>query len=147
MVLEVLHEVEILGEEVGVVGQVVEVVFYELFGVLVVFIVLDDEVTILDEHIGQSLIVTCIHAQHGIIQLLGLVVVLLPDFKLHISLVGLQTGTHCGYFLVHLPGLVGIFPLLQVAPIEVEIFAEADEEDLVVPQHAQHFGVLVGFML
>lgn len=56
-----LHELEVLSQQVTVIGQVIKVVFDELFGVLVVLIVPDYKSTILNQDIGQSLKVTVVH--------------------------------------------------------------------------------------
>jgi hypothetical protein len=146
VVLEVLHELEVLGEEVAVVRQVLEVVLYQLFRVLVVLIIFHHKVAVLYQHIRQSLEITTVHAQHRVIRLLGHRVVLLPDLKLDVALVGLQRGVYPAKLLVHLSRLRGVLPFLQVAPVKEQLLAELYEKHPIVPQNAQHLRVLVRLM-
>lgn len=147
IVLEVLHKLEVLSQQVTVIGQVVKVVFDELFGVLVVLIVPDYKSTILNQDIGQSLKVTVVHGEQIVVEFLSHCVVFFPDLELNVPLVCLQRCIYLAYLFVHLPRLAWVLTLLQVAPVEKEFLAELDEESFVVPENAEHFRVLIGFVL
>lgn len=133
IVLEMRHELEVLCQQIWVVRQIVKVIFYQLFGVLVVFVVPDDEMAVLDQCIGQSLWLMLVDWQKGVVQLLGSGVGFLTDLELNVTLVCLKCRCGTADLLVHLPGLNWVFSFLQVTPVEVQLSAELDKERLVVP--------------
>ena len=52
MVLEMLHEVQIFSQQVSIIRQVLEIVFYKLFGILIILVVFHYNVAVLNQYVG-----------------------------------------------------------------------------------------------
>lgn len=118
-----------------------------MFRILIIFVILDYKPAVLYENVCKSLVVARVHGQHGVVEVLGDWIVLLPHLELNETLISLKRRNYLANLFVHFPGLIHILPLLYVTPVEIHIPTELHKESLIVPQNAQDFCVFVRLVL